>query len=127
MGLVMFGTMGDLISEASDSKDWRSYVSNYDHLYSVLICLDALNELPSHFGTLLRFHLFKSTKLHQMSSPKITSSPQRLPTTRVPGQSRLHNLPVLEALRFATNEFDLVDAWSGGWIGWGHVDEMEIG
>jgi hypothetical protein len=26
MGLVMFGTMGDLISEASDSKDWRSYV-----------------------------------------------------------------------------------------------------
>ena len=22
----MFGTMGDLISEASDSKDWRSYV-----------------------------------------------------------------------------------------------------
>lgn len=26
LGLVMFGTMGDLISEASDSKDWRSYV-----------------------------------------------------------------------------------------------------
>ena len=26
LGLVMFGTMGDLISEASDTKDWRSYV-----------------------------------------------------------------------------------------------------
>lgn len=27
LGLVMFGTMTDLISEASDSRDWRSYVS----------------------------------------------------------------------------------------------------
>ncbi len=27
LGLVMFGTMSDLISEASDSRDWRSYVS----------------------------------------------------------------------------------------------------
>lgn len=26
LGLVMFGTMSDLISEASDSQDWRSYV-----------------------------------------------------------------------------------------------------
>lgn len=26
LGLVIFGIMGDLISEASDSQDWRSYV-----------------------------------------------------------------------------------------------------
>jgi hypothetical protein len=38
MGLVMFGTMGDLISEASDSKDWRSYVIE-NHFLTCSPCL----------------------------------------------------------------------------------------
>ena len=37
LGLVMFGTMGDLISEASDAKDWRSYVPTISNLTSNLI------------------------------------------------------------------------------------------